>query len=47
LADIEEKRLVKPDTIFNVGSVSKTVTLAAFMRLWEQGKCDLDEDVNR
>ncbi|MDH4270552.1 MAG: beta-lactamase family protein [Candidatus Aminicenantes bacterium] len=47
LADIEEKRPDKPDTIFSVGSVSKTVTLAAFMRLWEQGKCALDDDINR
>jgi CubicO group peptidase (beta-lactamase class C family) len=47
LADIEKKRPVRPDTIFNTGSVSKTVTLAAFMRLWEQGKCALDDDINK
>jgi len=46
LADIEPNRPVTPDTIFNVGSVSKTVTLAAFMRLWEAGRCSLDDDIN-
>ena len=47
LADIEKKRPVKPNTIFHAGSVSKTVTLAAFMRLWEQEKCGLDDDINK
>jgi len=47
LADIEAQRPVGPGTIFGVGSVSKTVTLAAFMRLWEEGKCGLDDDINR
>ncbi len=47
LADIEKNRPVTPDSVFNVGSVSKTVTLAAFMRLWEEGKCSLDDDINK
>jgi len=47
LADIEKRRPVTSDTIFLAGSVSKTVTLAAFMQLWEQGKCALDDDVNQ
>jgi CubicO group peptidase (beta-lactamase class C family) len=47
LADIEAGRAAGPETVFPVGSVSKTVTLAAFMRLWEQGRCALDDDVNK
>ena len=47
LADIEAKRRATADTIFPVGSVSKTVTLAAFMRLLEQGRCTLDDDISR
>lgn len=46
-ADIENRRPVDSETIFCTGSVSKTVTLAAFMRLLEQGKCALDDDVNK
>lgn len=47
LADIEAGRKATADTLFPVGSTSKTVTLAAFMRLLEQGKCSLDDDVSR
>lgn len=47
LADIETGRRATADTLFPVGSVSKTVTLAAFMRLLEQGQCSLDDDVSR
>ncbi|MRW83046.1 serine hydrolase [Pseudoduganella sp. FT26W] len=44
-----EKRLpVDPDrTLFRPGSVSKLVTWTAVMQLVEQGKLDLDTDVNR
>jgi CubicO group peptidase (beta-lactamase class C family) len=47
LADIEAGRAAGPGTVFPVGSISKTVTLAAFMRLWEQGRCALEDDVNQ
>jgi len=35
-----------PDTIYAVGSISKTVTATAIMQLWEQGLFDLDDNIN-
>ncbi len=47
-ADIAKRRPVDPDTtLFRPGSVSKLVTWTAVMQLVEQGKIDLDADVNR
>ncbi|HEY7183136.1 MAG TPA: serine hydrolase [Blastocatellia bacterium] len=37
---------VNPDTLFLAGSISKPVAALAALRLVEQGKLDLDEDVN-
>jgi CubicO group peptidase (beta-lactamase class C family) len=46
-ADLESQRPVIPDeTLFRVGSVSKLFTATAIMQLVEQGRLDLDEDVN-
>ena len=38
--------LVAPDTVFRAASVSKFVTAMGAMKLKEQGKVDLDRDVN-
>lgn len=47
LADIESEREVVPDeTLFRIGSVSKTFTWTAVMMLVERGQLDLDADVN-
>jgi CubicO group peptidase (beta-lactamase class C family) len=47
LADIESARLVDPDeTLFRIGSVSKTFTWTAVMILAERGLIDLDADLN-
>ena len=46
-ADLKRKKLVDPDrTLFRPGSVSKLFTWTAVMQLVEQGKLDLDKDVN-
>ena len=46
-ADLESQRPVIPDeTLFRVGSVSKLFTATAIMQLVEQGRLNLDEDVN-
>ena len=46
-ADREKRTPVDPErTLFRPGSVSKLVTWTAAMQLVEQGKLDLDKDVN-
>jgi CubicO group peptidase (beta-lactamase class C family) len=46
-ADIEKKKPVSAEeTLFRPGSVSKLLTWTAVMQLFEQGKLDLDRDVN-
>ena len=46
-ADIKNKIPVDAEqTIFRIGSVGKTLTWTAVMQLVEQGKLDLDADVN-
>ena len=37
---------VTPDTLFQAGSVSKTLTAVTVLRLVQQGRLNLDEDVN-
>ncbi len=46
-ADLENKIPVDPEqTIFAIGSLGKTFTWTAVMQLVEQGKLDLDADIN-
>jgi len=45
-ADIEAKRPMSIDSIMNIASISKTLTGTSLMILVEQGKLDLDRDVN-
>src|ERR1019366_9159154 len=47
-ADIKSKKPVDPNaTIFRLASISKLFTWVSVMQLQEQGKLDLDTDVNR
>ncbi|NIN92939.1 serine hydrolase, partial [bacterium] len=46
-ADVKEKKPVIADkTLFRPGSVSKLFTWTAVMQLFEQGKIDLNDDIN-
>lgn len=45
LADVTTGRAVTPDTVFRIGSTSKTMTAIALMQLWEAGRFDLDDPV--
>jgi CubicO group peptidase (beta-lactamase class C family) len=46
-SDVERRKLVAPDsTLFRAGSVSKLFTWTAVMQLVEEGKLELDRDVN-
>jgi CubicO group peptidase (beta-lactamase class C family) len=47
LADISANKPMTPETLFQAASVSKSVTAFAALQLVQQGKLDLDEDVNR
>jgi CubicO group peptidase (beta-lactamase class C family) len=46
-ADVAARRRVDPErTVFPLASISKTFTATAVMQLVEQGKLDLDRDIN-
>jgi CubicO group peptidase (beta-lactamase class C family) len=46
-SDLEKRQPVSPDaTLFRPGSISKLFTWTSVMQLVEQGKLDLDKDVN-
>ena len=47
LANLELSVPVSSETRFGIGSISKTLTMAATVRLWERGLLDLDAPVER
>jgi CubicO group peptidase (beta-lactamase class C family) len=46
-ADFKTERPMTTSTVLNIGSVSKLVTSTAVLQLFQEGKIDLDEDVNQ
>jgi CubicO group peptidase (beta-lactamase class C family) len=46
LADIASNTPIAEDTVFRVGSITKTFTAIAVMQLWERGLVDLDAPAN-
>ncbi|RXM18210.1 class A beta-lactamase-related serine hydrolase, partial [Citrobacter sp. AAK_AS5] len=47
LADAEFDVPANPETMFRIGSVTKQFTAAAILRLVEQGKLSLDDDLSK
>jgi len=46
-ANLDAKRPMRPGTLLNIASVTKTLTCTAVMQLQEQGKFQLDDPINR
>jgi CubicO group peptidase (beta-lactamase class C family) len=46
LADIASNTPITQDTVFRIGSVTKTFTAIAVLQLWERGLVDLDAPAN-
>jgi CubicO group peptidase (beta-lactamase class C family) len=46
VAEIASKEPITPDTVFRIGSITKTFTAIAVLQLWEQGLVDLDAPAN-
>lgn len=47
LSDLENGYPSRPDTIYRLGSISKTITAVAALQLYERGRLDLDSPVQR
>ncbi len=47
LRDREAGRPVEPDTLWRIYSMTKPLTSVALMQLWEQGRCELTDEVSR
>ena len=47
VADLDDKRPVDADTVFRIGSITKTFTSLAILKLRDAGKLSLDEPITR
>ncbi|XP_044135740.1 serine beta-lactamase-like protein LACTB, mitochondrial [Bufo gargarizans] len=46
-ADVENRIPCSPDSVMRVASISKSFTMAAVAKLWEEGRLDLDAPVQK
>jgi CubicO group peptidase (beta-lactamase class C family) len=46
VADVESNEPITQETVFRIGSITKTFTAIAVLQLWEQGVVDLDASAN-
>ncbi|XP_074090437.1 serine beta-lactamase-like protein LACTB, mitochondrial isoform X2 [Macrotis lagotis] len=46
-ADIENRVPCKPETVMRIASISKSLTMVAIAKLWEEGRLDLDIPVQK
>ena len=47
MCDVRFKKKVAPETLFQAGSISKPIVALGVMRLYQEGKLNLDEDIHR
>lgn len=47
LADLENRIAAKPDTLYHLASITKTIAATLILQLVEQGKVDLEEPMSR
>jgi CubicO group peptidase (beta-lactamase class C family) len=47
VANIESGEPITSDTVFRIGSLTKTITAVAVLQLWERGLVDLDAPANQ
>jgi CubicO group peptidase (beta-lactamase class C family) len=45
-ANIDKQKPFRLESVMHIASVSKLFTTTAIMQLWEQGKLELDTDIN-
>lgn len=44
-SDLENRVPCSPDTVMRIASISKSITMTAVAKIWEEGKLDLDKPV--